>query len=254
MPTQKQYTFGLHAVSALLEKQPESIQLLYIQKNRHDKKIAALLSLANRLPHIVIHYVSREELDSLSAAANHQGVIAVSHQPHIYAEVDLKNIVQNAQKHNDGSPPLLLVLDGVQDPHNLGACFRSAAAFGVHALIVPKDKSVGLTPIVAKVACGGIENVPFVQVVNLTRTLNTLKDLGIWVFGADMEAQMSLSQTDLSGPVALVLGSEGSGLRRLTREHCDNLIKIPMRSAMSSLNVSVAAGICLFEVIRQRKL
>lgn len=252
MSAQKQHTFGLHAVTALLEKQPESINHLYIQKNRHDNKMAALLSVANKLQHIAIYYVSREELDNLSNTANHQGVIAISTKTHSYSEADLKNIVQNAQNNNDG-PPLLLILDGVQDPHNLGACFRSADAAGAHALIVPRDKSVGLTPIVAKVACGAVESVPFVQVVNLTRTLKSLKDLGIWIFGADMEAQASLFQTDLSGPIALVLGGEGSGLRRLTREHCDNLIKIPMRGAISSLNVSVATGICLFEVIRQRK-
>ena len=144
------------------------------------------------------------------------------------------------------------MLDGVQDPHNLGACFRSADAAGVHAIIAPKDKSVGITPVVSKVASGATETVPFVQVTNLARTLEQLKESGIWIYGAAGEAEQTLYQTDLTGPAAIVLGAEGEGLRRLTRERCDFLVKIPMQGAVSSLNVSVATGVFLFEAIRQR--
>jgi 23S rRNA (guanosine2251-2'-O)-methyltransferase len=149
-------------------------------------------------------------------------------------------------------PAFLLVLDGVQDPHNLGACLRSADAAGVHAVIAPKDKSVGLTPTVVKVASGAAESVPFIQVTNLARTLRSLKDRNIWIYGAAAEADQTLYQAKLTGSIALVLGAEGSGLRRLTREHCDGLLTIPMRGSVSSLNVSVATGIFLFEALRQR--
>jgi 23S rRNA (guanosine2251-2'-O)-methyltransferase len=149
-------------------------------------------------------------------------------------------------------PPLLLILDGVQDPQNLGACFRSADAAGVHAIIAPKDKAVGLTPVVSKVACGAMETVPFVQVTNLARTLEMLKELGVWIYGAAGEAEKTIYQTDLKGPAAFVLGSEGDGMRRLTRETCDVLVKIPMFGTVESLNVSVAAGVVLFEAVRQR--
>jgi 23S rRNA (guanosine2251-2'-O)-methyltransferase len=147
----------------------------------------------------------------------------------------------------------LLVLDGVQDPHNLGACLRSADAAGVDAVIVPKDKAAGLTPVVRKVACGAAENVPFFQVTNLARTLRDLQERGIWLIGAAGEAESSLYQADLRGPLALVMGAEEQGMRRLTREHCDVLVNIPMAGSVESLNVSVATGICLFEAVRQRR-
>jgi 23S rRNA (guanosine2251-2'-O)-methyltransferase len=151
-----------------------------------------------------------------------------------------------------GHPPFLLVLDGVTDPHNLGACMRSAEAAGVDAVIVPKDKSALMTATVRKVACGAAESLPFIAVTNLARTLKTLQERGIWVFGATGEATRNLYETDLRGPLALVMGSEGTGMRRLTREHCDVLFAIPMAGEISSLNVSVSAGVCLFEAVRQR--
>lgn len=243
------HTYGLHAVFALLTKQPQKVNHLYLQKDRRDQKITALLSLAKTHEHIVIHQVSANELDKMTNQANHQGVVAIRSQMQALTEEDLKHLLQNLDK----IPPLLLVLDGVQDPHNLGACFRSAEAAGVHALIVPKDKSVGLTATVAKVASGAAETVPFVQVTNLARTLTQLKQMGVWVFGADMAAKNTIYQQDLTIPLALVLGAEGKGLRRLTRDSCDDLIKIPMQGELSSLNVSVATGICLFEAVRQRK-
>ena len=150
-------------------------------------------------------------------------------------------------------PPFLLILDGVQDPHNLGACLRTADAAGVHAVIVPRDKACGLTSTVRKVACGAAETVPFVQVTNLTRTLKALQQAGIWIIGTDLDTTQSLYDSDLTGPLALVLGAEGKGLRRLTREACDSLVKLPMQGTVQSLNVSVSAGICLYEALRQRQ-
>ncbi len=187
-------------------------------------------------------------MDRLTDEANHQGVVAFCAKTHVYSEAELKQLLQELDK-----PPFLLVLDGVQDPHNLGACFRSADAAGVHAIIAPKDKSVGITPVVSKVACGAAETVPFVQVTNLARTLEDLKEMGIWIYGAAGEAEKTVYQTDLAGAVAIVLGAEGDGLRRLTRDTCDGLVKIPMLGSVSSLNVSVATGILLFEVVRQRQ-
>lgn len=242
----KLYIFGLHAVQSLLQTQPERIIRLCIQKERDDKKMQTLLQEAKEIG-IVIENSSREELDRMTEEANHQGVVAFCTKARAYAEADLKSLLEKLSV-----PPFLLILDGVQDPHNLGACFRSADAAGVHAIIAPKDKSVGITPVVSKVASGAAETVPFVQVTNLVRAMEILKDQGIWLYGAAAEAEQSLYQADLSGPVAIVLGAEGTGLRRLTREHCDVLIKIPMMGSVSSLNVSVATGVCLFEVVRQR--
>lgn len=245
--TNKQFLFGLHAVEAILQKQPERVIRLCVQQDRKDKKIEFLLTLAQQHG-IHIDYVSRQELDRMTQESNHQGVVVFCNKARIYAESDLHLLLENIEV-----PPFVLVLDGIQDPHNLGACFRSADAAGVHAIIAPKDKSVGLTPVVSKVASGAAETVPFVQVTNLVRALEALKERGIWIYGAAAEASQTLYQTNLSGPVAIVLGAEGSGLRRLTREHCDVLLKIPMQGSVASLNVSVATGILLFEVVRQRQ-
>ena len=242
----KSIIFGLHAVSALLQNQPERVERLCVQKERQDKKIEALIELAKDHS-LVVELCSKQALDKMSQNANHQGVIAFCRKQSGLGEGDLAGLLDGLDE-----APFLLILDGVQDPHNLGACFRSADAAGVHAIIAPKDKSVGITPVVSKVACGAAETVPFVQVTNLARTLEFLKERGIWIYGAGMEAASTLYQTDLSGPIALVLGAEGTGLRRLTRELCDGLVKIPMRGTVESLNVSVAAGILLFEALRQR--
>lgn len=240
--------FGLHSVEALLKNRPESIIQLYIQKERRDQKIETILKLALQ-QHITCEYLPRQQLDQLVQNANHQGVVAFCVKSKTYTEHDLKNLLQNLSV-----PPFLLILDGVQDPHNLGACFRSADAAGVHAIIAPKDKSVGITSAVSKVASGATETVPFVQVTNLVRALDLLKEQSIWIYGAARQASQTLFQTKLMGPVALVLGAEGSGLRRLTKEHCDVLVNIPMQGSVSSLNVSVAAGIFMFEVVRQRSM
>ncbi|HLB41531.1 MAG TPA: 23S rRNA (guanosine(2251)-2'-O)-methyltransferase RlmB [Gammaproteobacteria bacterium] len=245
-PSNKQFVFGLHAVESLLQHQSKRITRICVQKERRDQKIETLIQLAKQNA-ISIENMPRHELDKMTNNANHQGIIAFCVKAKIYTEHDLKSILQHVSV-----PPFILVLDGVQDPHNLGACFRSADAAGVHAIIAPKDKSVGLTPVVNKVASGATETIPFVQVTNLVRALEILKEFGIWIYGAAAEASQTLFQTDLSGPVAMVLGAEGTGLRRLTQEHCDVLVKIPMHGTVSSLNVSVAAGIFMFEVVRQR--
>lgn len=242
----KNCIFGLHAVQALLTEHPDRVLRVLVLKDRQDQKMQSIIDLTDELD-IKLEFVPRHELDKLSDKANHQGVIAFCRQMKNYTEADLPDILAAIQ-----GPPLLLILDGVQDPHNLGACLRSADAAGVHAVIAPKDKCVGLTPTVCKVACGAAETVPFIQVTNLARTLRFLKDYPIWIFGAAGDADKSVYQADLKVPAAIVLGAEGSGLRRLTREHCDMLLNIPMQGAVSSLNVSVATGIFLFEAVRQR--
>ncbi|MCD6039415.1 MAG: rlmB [Gammaproteobacteria bacterium] len=240
--------FGLHAVEVLLKKCPERIHCLNILSERHDPRMQLLLKLAQQHA-IKIQFMSRVTLDQLSHQANHQGIIAFCHPARRYAEQDLPQLLRSLS-----GPAFLLILDGVQDPHNLGACLRSADAAGVHAVIAPKDKSVGLTPTVCKVACGAAETVPFIQVTNLARTLRFLKEQNIWLFGAAGEAPQNLYQTNLNMPLGIVLGAEGAGMRRLTREHCDVLVYIPMRGTVPSLNVSVATGIVLFETVRQRAL
>lgn len=247
MTTHTQHIFGIHSVEAILQRQPQRVQRLLILPERQDKKMDALLLMAKKHG-IVIGHASRAELDRLTQEANHQGVVAFCTKASAFTEEDLKQHLEEL-----GVPPFLLLLDGVQDPHNLGACFRTADAAGVHAIIAPKDKAASITPVVTKVACGAAEVIPFVQVTNLVRTMEWIKELGIWIYGAAGEADKTLYQTDLSGPIAIVMGAEGDGLRRLTREHCDALIKIPMHGTVSSLNVSVATGIFLFEAGRQRK-
>ena len=246
MSANKQYIFGIHAVTALIEKHPERIIRLLIAIERGDKKMEGLLKLAKRSG-IDISEASRPELDKLTGDGNHQGVAAYCDKARAYDEADLFTMLDDLNQ-----PAFLLILDGVQDPHNLGACFRSADAAGVHAIIAPRDKATGITPAVSKVACGAAETVPFIQVTNLARTMDTLKEKGVWIYGAAGEADATLYKTDFKGSVAIALGAEGEGLRRLTRDKCDGLVKIPMHGTVSSLNVSVATGVFLFEVVRQR--
>lgn len=244
--SEKNLVIGIHSVEALLKKHPERIITLYVLKDRQDNKIQAMLDLAKRYQ-IVIEYHPRAFLDRLSQQGNHQGVLAQCQKARAYSEQDLESILLGATK-----PLFFLILDGVQDPHNLGACLRTADAAGVDAVIAPKDRSVGLTPTVAKVASGAAEMVPFIQVTNLARTMRFMQEQNIWLFGAAAEADQSLYQADLTMSLAMVLGAEGAGLRRLTKEHCDKLLSIPMQGTVDSLNVSVAAGIFLFEAVRQR--
>lgn len=239
------YIFGRHAVQSLLNNQPERVVQLFVQKNAREQRLQTLVQQAAQLG-IAIATVNKEELDRLTQQANHQGIVVYCHKQALHAEADLKTIIDTV------TTPLLLILDGVQDPHNLGACFRTADAAGVHAIIVPKDKAVGITSVVSKVASGAAEVLPFIQVTNLARTLAMLKEAGIWLYGADEKASQSLYQTKLQGPIGIVLGAEGTGLRRLTREHCDVLLSVPMQGSVASLNVSVACGVILFEAVRQR--
>lgn len=240
------YLFGVHAVQSILKNQPERVLRLFLQQGRRDETIIALEKLAQEKA-ISIEVISRIQLEQYVNNANHQGVVALCTKVLIYTESELSFLLDKLS-----SPPFILLLDGVQDPHNLGACFRSADAAGVHVIIAPKDKSVGITPVVSKVASGAVETIPFVQVTNLVRTMETLKERGIWIYGAAGDASKTLYEMDLRGPLALVLGAEGTGLRRLTREHCDDVLKIPMYGSIASLNVSVATGIFLFEAVRQR--
>jgi 23S rRNA (guanosine2251-2'-O)-methyltransferase len=238
--------YGIHAVDSLLRKNPQQVKCLWIQAGREDKRITALLSLAKNQG-VRVERESRQELDA-RVSGRHQGVVAeTAGASREWDEAALFSLLEGLPM-----PALLLVLDGVTDPHNLGACLRSADAAGVNAVIVPKDKSADLNPTVRKVACGAAEVVPFVRVTNLARTLEGLKERGVWLYGAAGEAENNIYDSDLTGSLALVMGAEGSGLRRLTRESCDHLVKLPMAGSVSSLNVSVATGVCLFEVVRQR--
>ncbi len=239
--------FGLHAVHAVLESQASRVTGVLLQRGRSDGRIEAIEQLA-RAAGIAVERKDIRELDQLSGNARHQGVIARLAAAGPQGEGALDDILDQA-----GPLPFVLVLDGVQDPHNLGACLRTANAAGVHAVIVPRDRAAGLSPTVRKVASGAAESTPLIHVVNLARTLRHLKDRGLWIVGTDGDATQDVYATDLKGPLALVLGSEGEGLRRLTREHCDSLVRIPMAGSVESLNVSVATGVVLFEAVRQRR-
>jgi 23S rRNA (guanosine2251-2'-O)-methyltransferase len=243
--------YGLHAVQALVDGSPQRIQTLWLLKGRNDQRLQSIRSVAEK-SRITVHTVAREKLDGM-VEGNHQGVIAsVVNVTEVYDEDYLKSRLPKIKE--QGSIPFILVLDGVTDPHNLGACLRSAEAAGVQFVIVPKDNSASLTPTVVKVACGAAEVLPLVRVTNLSRTLEWLQSQGVWLVGAAGEAEQDHYQMNLTGPLAIVMGAEGKGLRRLTRERCDSLIRIPMMGEVSSLNVSVASGICLFEALRQRSV
>lgn len=247
-----QHVYGIHAVDSLLRQNAKAVQRLLLQAGRNDKRINGLLELAQNQGVKVVRE-PRAKLDSL-VSGRHQGAIAQVQDS--AAEQAASNLWDEAKllqavEDKDG-PVLILVLDGVTDPHNLGACLRSADAAGVDAVVVPKDNSADLTPVVHKVACGAAEVVPFVRVTNISRTLQALKARGVWLYGTDGGAENSLYNSDLTASLALVMGAEGKGMRRLTREQCDFLIHLPMAGSVSSLNVSVAAGVFLFEVVRQR--
>ena len=241
---------GLHAVSAALEYEPEQVRGLWVERQRRDGRMQALLDQAARHG-VAVHLTARAELDRISGGARHQGVVArLAVRQRILNEADLSTLLAAVE-----GALLLLVLDEVQDPHNFGACLRSAAAAGVHAVIIPADRSVGLNATVRKVACGGAEIVPVVTVTNLTRALRALQEQGVWIIGAAGEAADSVYDVDFTPSTAIVLGGEEKGLRRLTREACDRLARIPMiKGGVESLNVSVAAGIFLFEAQRQRRV
>ena len=237
--------FGIHAVQALLDSDPQRFQEVFIQKGRDDRRLTTLIK-ALEAQGIVIQVASKQVLDNKSEDAVHQGIIARVKPGRQYQEGDIPDLLASLEN------PFLLILDGVTDPHNLGACMRSADAAGVHAIIVPKDRSAQLNATAKKVASGAAEHIPLIRVTNLARTMRVLQEANVWIVGTAGEADHDVYQSKMTGPLALVMGAEGEGMRRLTREHCDELISIPMAGSVSSLNVSVATGVCLFEAVRQR--
>ena len=243
--SQLEKIYGVHAVEALLRHHPKRVKQIWLAEGRSDPRVQTLIELAaeNR---VSVGQAERRELDAWVDGV-HQGVVADVSPSQVWGEAMLDELLDRTE-----GAPLLLVLDGVTDPHNLGACLRSADAAGALAVIVPKDKSATLTPTVRKVACGAAEVIPLVAVTNLARTLEKLKQRGLWVVGTAGEAEQDLYQQDLTGPTILIMGAEGSGMRRLTRDLCDYLVRLPMAGSVSSLNVSVATGVCLFEALRQR--
>lgn len=238
------FIFGFHAVISRLRQNPDSIKEIFVDANRRDQRARDLIKLAEA-EKIRLIVCDNLRLDSMAGSRRHQGVAANIDVTRHHVTID--DILDTLAE-----PARLLILDGIQDPHNLGACLRVADAFGVHAVIAPKDRAVGLTAAVHKVASGAADTVPYIPVTNLARTLRELKQRGIWIIGTAADATHELNTLNLSGSIAWVLGSEGEGMRRLTRETCDQLTCIPMLGSVESLNVSVSAGICLFETHRQQ--
>ena len=240
------WIIGINPVEGALANDPSRVREVLIEQGARNPRLTAISDEAKRLG-VRVHGRPRAMLDKVAGDARHQGVVAAYEAPPPLSDHDLTKLVERA-----GANAFFLVLDGVTDPHNLGACLRSAAAAGVTAVIVPRDRAVGITPVVRRASAGEADRVPLVAATNLSRALRSLKDAGVWLTGLAGDAEKSLYELDLKGPVALVLGSEGEGMRRLTREACDHVAKIPMPGVAESLNVSVAAGIVLFEAVRQR--
>lgn len=247
MAQQSEWLYGIHALSAILERDPSRILELFIAKGRDDERLHKVVNLA-RKNKISVQFAQRKVLDDKTQGEQHQGIVARALPAKPLTETDLDSLLGNTKQ------PFLLLLDGVTDPHNLGAVLRTADAAGVDAVIVPKDKSATLNGTVRKVACGAADVIPLIQVTNLARTITELQEQGVWVIGTAGEAEQTIYASALPKSVALVMGAEGKGMRRLTRERCDELIKLPMHGSVSSLNVSVATGICLYEIVRQRSI
>jgi 23S rRNA (guanosine2251-2'-O)-methyltransferase len=238
--------FGLHSVQAALDYAPQKVKKAWVDAQRQDQRLKELIEALLVLG-IEPEKTDRKKLDRFADGKNHQGIVIEIALPGELTESELKTAVGNLP-----SPALLLVLDNVQDPHNLGACLRTADAAGAHGVIITKDNATGITPTVCKVASGAAETVPVYQVTNLSRTLRWLKEQGIWIIGAAGETRHTVYKADFTVPLALVVGAEGKGLRRLTREQCDLLVSLPMRGQVESLNLSVATGVLLYEIVRQR--
>jgi 23S rRNA (guanosine2251-2'-O)-methyltransferase len=244
-----QTIYGLHAVRVMLQRHPERVSAVRVAERRDDPRTREIDELA-RCSQIPVQRVDPHVLEQRIGDVAHQGVVADITPLPPWSEDDLLAGVQTAAEKLRA--PLILALDGVQDPHNLGACLRTADACGALAVVVPRDRAAHVTPVVRKVAVGAAETTPVVTVTNLVRTLKLLKDAGLWIVGADAEGPKRASEVDLTGGIALVLGAEGGGLRHLTRQTCDWLVRLPQLGAVESLNVSVAAGMLLYEVVRQR--
>lgn len=238
---------GLHAAESALEYSPDKIVSAWIDDKRGDGRIATVIHKLTALG-IAVQPAGKSRLDVLAEGRNHQGVVLEVLMPGELGENELREVLEHP-----GSLPFFLVLDHVQDPHNLGACLRTADAAGVQGIILTKDQSVGLTPTVAKIASGAAETVPIYRVTNLARALDRMKESGLWIVGAAGEVERTVYEVDLAMPLAVVVGAEGTGLRRLTRERCDLLVRIPMAGQVESLNLSVATGVLLYEAVRQRR-
>lgn len=245
---QSDLIFGLHAIQAALEVPVSRVTEIWLSDERQDARISALIEAAKKHG-LHPNKVSKDELDEMAPDARHQGSIARCKPLSNLDESDLFKLIDESEE-----PPFLLILDGVQDPHNLGACMRTAEAAGAHAVVAPKDRASGITPTALKVSSGAAERLPFIQVTNLARVLRELQQKGVWLVGTSGESEVTLFEVDLKGPLGIILGAEERGIRRLTREHCDQVVYIPMHGGAESLNVSVAAGVCLFEAGRQRNL
>jgi rRNA methylase, putative, group 3 len=235
---------GFHAVLSRVRQNADSIREIYVDAHRDDRRMRELKQLAESRG-LRLMLVDTKRLDGMTGNERHQGVAARVELARL--PVHLDDVLEGLNE-----PPLILILDGVTDPHNLGACLRVADAMGVHAVVAPKDRAAGLNATVEKVASGAAETVPYIAVTNLARALRELKERGVWLIGADQSGEQGLFEAKLDGPLAWVLGAEGEGMRRLTRESCDLLVRIPMLGTVESLNVSVSAGICLAETRRQR--
>lgn len=238
--------FGIHAVQAALDYSPEKITQVWLDSQRQDARLKELQTQLNAL-NIKTEIADKKKLDKFADGKNHQGIVAEVELPSVQSEEQLKHKIKNLTE-----PAFFLVLDHVQDPHNLGACLRTADAAGVHGIIITKDNAIGITPTVCKIASGAAETVPVYQVTNLVRTLRWMKEQNIWIIGSTGEAEQTIFSLDLKMSLALVMGAEGTGMRHLTQENCDFLVKIPMRGQVESLNVSVAAAIMIYEVLRQK--
>jgi 23S rRNA (guanosine2251-2'-O)-methyltransferase len=240
-----QWIVGINAVGEALKYDAKNLAEVLIEQRAKNPRLAEIADAA-KAAGVAVRQVAPDALARAAGGARHQGVVAQVAMTRNLGEGDLDELLGSLHQ------PLLLILDGVQDPHNLGACLRSAEAAGVDAVIVPRDRAVGITPVVRKIASGAADRVPLIRVTNLARTMKSLQEAGVWIVGLAGEAEKSLYEMDLTGPTAIAMGGEGEGLRRLSREHCDFLAKIPMRGQVESLNVSVATGVVLFEALRQR--
>ena len=247
MSSKNEYVYGVHAVSALIENEPERIIEVYVLKGRDDARLHAVVTALNTLG-IAVNQVNRKTLDDKVFGGVHQGVVARVKSAKMLGDYELNEFLDKTET------PFLLIMDNVTDVHNLGACLRSCDGAGVNALITSKDKSASLTAAAKKVACGAAESVPVFYVTNLARTMKELQDRFIRIIGTAGETDKVIYDADLTGPLALVMGAEDTGMRRLTRENCDELVKLPMLGKVTSLNVSVATGVCLYEALRQRML
>ena len=244
--SEERIIYGFHSITSLIRIDPLSIKEIFIDEYRTDGRVSDLMKLIE-IHKIKYHLSNKDRLDGFVASQKHQGVVAK-----IYEVKDKYVTIEDIVEVDKSGPLLLLILDGIEDPHNLGACFRVADAMGVSAIVCPKDNAVGLNATVRKVASGGAESVPFVVVTNLSRTIRYLKDNGIFIYGTDDTSDKSLNQINFNGSIALIMGSEGKGMRRLTKDLCDDIFSIPMLGQVESLNVSVASGICLYEINRQK--